>query len=549
MINFQSIKLLVGLLSFQLITSIHLSAQSPYSLSNEWRFGSGAGLSFPSGDFPDSGAPTSVGSNAGTDNVETSTSISDKSGNVALYTNTLEVRNIANSAIRNLITDNTCAGSATGGAVAIPDPASPNDTYYLFIANDITGGGCAAKGVNYYKFQMDGNGEVIYLSGPVNIAAGTFADESITAGNDGRGNYWIVAHAYASNTFKVWKVDQTGVTALADQSKPEVTPNVNTNQSYSKISPCQDKIAWFGGGKLLVYEFNRLSGTIGNLLLDKSGLGHSVGVEFSPNGQFIYYSGQGSTVSWFNIATGTTGTIAGSASWTMQLGPDAKIYTSPSGNSVGVIDDPDNPTTSSYSNISLGGGSMFRGISNLAWLSPEPPQINYTNSTVCSVDLEFNFKNYFHSDIAINTSSVSWDFGDGSTSPLLNPSHTYDNDGKYTVKLTFEDATCGHTFTDSIEVTISSCNVVSPTCTYNLEAIIDPVNNVVLNETDPVTVNLNGSNSIFDNSVTHAEKYYWVLGSADTTQAFSTSDNTTLTFAYNGQGGHLSQGSYEVYLI
>ena len=45
----------------------------------------------------------------------------------------------------------------------------------------------------------------------------------------------------------------------------------------------------------------------------------------------------------------------------------------------------------------------------------------------------------FHSVSSSNITSYSWDFGDGGTSGDANPIHTYDNDGKYTVKLTVID--------------------------------------------------------------------------------------------------------------
>src|SRR5690606_12075819 len=97
--------------------------------------------------------------------------------------------------------DNTCGGSATGGGVMIPDPERPHDTYYLFIANDVTGGNCGTRGLNYYKFRKNGAGQAQYLSGPTNIATHPNVDESICAGSDGNGNYWIASHDQNSNKF------------------------------------------------------------------------------------------------------------------------------------------------------------------------------------------------------------------------------------------------------------------------------------------------------------------------------------------------------------
>ncbi|MBK7668382.1 MAG: PKD domain-containing protein [Sphingobacteriaceae bacterium] len=41
---------------------------------------------------------------------------------------------------------------------------------------------------------------------------------------------------------------------------------------------------------------------------------------------------------------------------------------------------------------------------------------------------------------------IFWDFGDGNTSTLVNPAHTYSTVGTYTVCLTVTSGTCSDTF-------------------------------------------------------------------------------------------------------
>ncbi len=61
------------------------------------------------------------------------------------------------------------------------------------------------------------------------------------------------------------------------------------------------------------------------------------------------------------------------------------------------------------------------------------------------------------SDADGDTLSYSWTFGDGGTSTMMNPSHTYNSAGQYTVKLTVSDGN-GGSVTDSTTATITAAN-------------------------------------------------------------------------------------------
>ena len=50
---------------------------------------------------------------------------------------------------------------------------------------------------------------------------------------------------------------------------------------------------------------------------------------------------------------------------------------------------------------------------------------------------------------SLGTLTYNWDFGDGSTSTLPNPSHTYSALGNYLICLTISDGTCTDTYCDS----------------------------------------------------------------------------------------------------
>ncbi len=454
---------------------------SPFSLTPDWYFGTGARYTFPSGSYP--AVPpgpivAAIATNVSA-SVETSTGVSFRTGNIAVYTNTMQAFNgghagswTPNARNFNPLGDNRCGGSATGGGVSFPDPANnaTNDAFYLIIANDLTGGACAGSGINEYRFTGTGT-TVAYNAGPTLLATSANSSEALAAGTDGSGGYWVVSHSQASNNnFYVWHYTASGRTGPVTQTPTTASPiSITTSGGYIKFSPCMNKIAFAGfSGYVDVYEFNRVAGTIGTQLASIN-TGKKHGVEFSPDGNYIFASGLGTPVSWYLISNpATTGTVAGSVSWSMQLGPDAQIYTSGNeGATTGVINDPN--ATKTHSAISLASPSTsYRGITNIAWLSPQTPIINAVEQVGCNTySFSMLFNNYFNDAVNVKTNSYSWNFGDGS--PLgtgATPTHTYPSGiNSYTVTLTFRDSCCNELWTATLPInttcTVAPVNFIS----------------------------------------------------------------------------------------
>ncbi len=90
-------------------------------------------------------------------------------------------------------------------------------------------------------------------------------------------------------------------------------------------------------------------------------------------------------------------------------------------------------------------------------------QADFTSSVTdfCTPPAVINFQN-----LSNNGSSFYWDFGDGDTSILFNPQHTYSNFGSYTVKLIADGGSCGIDTvikTGYISVdTVNPCQVYMP---------------------------------------------------------------------------------------
>jgi PKD repeat protein len=109
-----------------------------------------------------------------------------------------------------------------------------------------------------------------------------------------------------------------------------------------------------------------------------------------------------------------------------------------------------------------------------------------------------------------NAATFSWNFGDGNTSTLMNPTHTYAANGTYVVSLTISDSTstCIHTGTMTFQVT----TVTNPVaCQAGFVIIPDTMNAIV-----------------FNTSTGSGLTYFWDFGDGNTsTQQFPTHTYTT----------------------
>lgn len=106
--------------------------------------------------------------------------------------------------------------------------------------------------------------------------------------------------------------------------------------------------------------------------------------------------------------------------------------------------------------------------------------------------------------------SVNWDFGDGSSSFIDNPSHSYSATGTYTVNVTFQTSTCG-AITQSFDITIG-----------DYAFTINPSANIC--EGSTVAFNYTGTS-------TNVVNYYWDYGDGNSDFLASTSTSHTYDFA------------------
>jgi hypothetical protein len=112
--------------------------------------------------------------------------------------------------------------------------------------------------------------------------------------------------------------------------------------------------------------------------------------------------------------------------------------------------------------------------------------INVTNTPTANFTSTINNLSLTITNTSTNALSYLWDFGDGTTSTLANPTHTYANPGTYTVKLISTNA-CGNTEKTATVVMTSSTNDLSA------EAVIRLTPNPTSGD---FAVELNATNSL-----------------------------------------------------
>ncbi|MES2850595.1 MAG: PKD domain-containing protein [Bacteroidota bacterium] len=88
-------------------------------------------------------------------------------------------------------------------------------------------------------------------------------------------------------------------------------------------------------------------------------------------------------------------------------------------------------------------------------------QFTHDNPQTCKAPVTINFQNQSTGTGVVN---YEWDFGDGNTSDLLNPSHTYTTNGTYTVRLIVTNSNgCTDTLVKPNDVTVGSVDAMFTT--------------------------------------------------------------------------------------
>ena len=407
-----------------LLFLIHLCV-FPQGEANIWYFGENVGLDFSNGNP----IPLLDGR---INTVEGSAVLSNNLGQLLFYT---DGRTIYNKNHVRMLNGFGLKGhaSATQSATIIQKPGSPN-LYYVFTVD----AEALANGFRYSIVDMSLDGGLGDVTSVKNILIYSPSCEKISITKHTNNiDYWIVTHGYPGNTFYSHLLTSSGLNINPILSNININvPSDSFVYGYLKFSPSGNKIAAASFYNLELIDFNTTTGVLSNNI--KLSGQHTYGVEFSPNSDVLY-----ATVPFenkiiqfdltaSNILNSKITFTSTAQPWAMQIGPDNKIY----------IANYESPTLSKISNpnilgsgcnfqdssVSLGGRKSHNGLPSFCQSYFYSPAIQFTNS--CEGE-STNFSFSTNQTIL----NATWDFGDGSTSNILDPSHIYQFANNYTVTI------------------------------------------------------------------------------------------------------------------
>jgi gliding motility-associated-like protein len=322
-----------------------------------WNFGLGAGLNFSQA-FPDPFQGSQMRS------VEGCSCISDKTGNLVLYTDGRKLWNGQNQ----LITD-ALAGSehSTQSSLILRKPESKS-LYYIFTIDEVDPTKSKDKwgnGLSYSVFNTETNSfEPDLHNRSLMMGWLNGCTEKITAVRHLNGkDYWIIAHEIKLSVFKIFLLTSNGLINQPDQivgldHHIEESSKMGA-QGYLKGSPKGDRIALAIEGirRFEVFKFDNATGTVSNPIQIDENQGEidfgAFGLEFSPTGNYLYGSNrQDGIIYRWNIESVDPQIVKTSRQvirqqsdvkcGALQLASNDKIYVAMEGKSyLGVIASPD----------------------------------------------------------------------------------------------------------------------------------------------------------------------------------------------------------------
>ncbi len=296
----------------------------------------------------------------------TNSSVSDSAGNLAFYTNGINIFDSTHSIMQNgnglspcLWTNNwdSIGLSIIQGTLALPKP-SDNNLYFLFHQSfDLyqTSSMNQHPAALYYSVvdmsQNSGLGSVIQKNDTLLYLSSGLISSGPTATKHANGrDWWLIHHKAQTNEFIIWLITPSIISSPVTQAIG-LSPDYNilgSNNYGWQFSPDGTKLAFIAAGgtsnkRIDYFNFDRCTGLLSNpqnfTFQDSSTF--STGISFSSNSRFLYvcsdyfiyqYDTWSSNIALSRqivaVYDGHIFYLIPSPFFMMQLAPDGKIYVS-----------------------------------------------------------------------------------------------------------------------------------------------------------------------------------------------------------------------------
>jgi len=407
-----------------------------------WCFYSNIKLQFHGGSISQSDLPAVLSFGKGC------ASISDNNGNLLLFSDGMKLWDKNSNLLSGTLDGDL---GSTQSSLIVPNPMG-NQQYYIFTTHLLYPPPLNTKGLNYSTIDLSIASGIDTL--PVKRLLNE-TPEKLTGIKHLNGHvFWVVAHGWNNNSFYSYKVTNSGVDSVPVISNVGMVHagslNSRTSIGYMKLSPDGSKlaVAITGANMIEWFDYNNSSGTVTNSRqIPSPDAGSPYGIEFSPDGKFLYFTSVNPTTNATNnlyqvdLATGSAPTLLNQLAHDLtaiQLAVDGKIYVARYSKSyLGVIENPTRPGVACNfieDGLSLGAGKSLLGLPNFIQSYFDIPPITY--DTKCKGDQTYMFLTN-----TANIDSIRWDFGDPASGAfnsdtLMQPFHIFSNSGNYTVKAT-----------------------------------------------------------------------------------------------------------------
>ena len=340
-------------------------------------------------------------------------------------------------------------------------PGDGNDSIYYVFTNTATPTIAGNLRVHEVDLRANGNGSgfpapelgdvTLRDQSLTGIGNNTISQGMIVIPNAALDGFWLITHQVNSNSYNVTEIGNDGsfVRTLVYTAGPTLTA---ANISYHRASSRFAVSSQNQGEESVILDIRTTDGMIiGSSAIPGSGASSRANeniydIEWSPNGQYIYLSGNFGVAEddlvqfdLLNPGLGFTTVLPTpvNRSYGLQIGRDSTIYhlyqeTTGGPLLLGRINDPDTVAAQVRYDASPLGNTDFQGRQFPAFLPEITPPVTPILSFVGTCQ---NAPTQFFAEVKPIPDSVRWDFGDGSGSTMLNPVYTYQAEGSYNVQL------------------------------------------------------------------------------------------------------------------